>query len=93
MRETLSQGVYAGGNKTILLQSRSCQSPFAVAHRKRNQYKQACRADGNGANGKQSVRNQLGEDVLRKLREAEEEAASLREQLAEAKAKAEVFVP
>ena len=38
------------------------------------------------------MKDQLGDEVLRKLKEAEEEAASLREQLAEAKAKAKVLL-
>ncbi|KAL0055531.1 hypothetical protein WJX82_001534 [Trebouxia sp. C0006] len=66
----------------------SKRSPFATIRRASSGYRGRCRADSNSADGKQSVKDQLGDEVLRKLKEAEQEAASLREQLAEAKAKA-----
>ncbi len=90
MERILSPAVSAGRHHTLLLTSPACRKPFAAARRPSTRYQGNCRADSNHADGKQSVKDQLGQDVLRKLREAEEEAASLREQLAEAKAKAEV---
>lgn len=82
------QHLCLGQNQALLLRSRPCRSPFATVRRASSGYRGRCRADSNSADGKQSVKDQLGDEVLRKLKEAEEEAASLREQLAEAKAKA-----
>lgn len=72
----------------------SCRSPapFSVGLLrdhcpKRRRHR--CAADGNGSN-KQNVSQQLGDEVMQRLREAEKEAAELREQLAKAKAEAEV---
>ena len=86
------QRLCLGQNEALLLRSRPCRSPFATVRRACSGYRGRCRADSNSANRKQSVKDQLGDEVLRKLRQAEEEAASLREQLAEAKAKAKVTV-
>lgn len=55
----------------------------------RKSKRQRCAAESNG-NKKQGVSQQLGDDVMQRLREAEKEAAELREQLAKAKAEAVV---
>jgi hypothetical protein len=86
------QRLCIGQNQALLLRSRPCRSPFATVRRASSGYRGRCRADSNSADGKQSVKDQLGDEVLRKLKEAEQEAASLREQLAEAKAKAKVLL-
>lgn len=49
-----------------------------------------CAADSNGGK-QQNVSQQMGDEVMQRLREAEKEAADLREQLAKAKAEAEVW--
>lgn len=86
-----SIGCHAGNKHALLLIPTPCKAPFAAARRPPKPRIASRRAEQNGANGKQNVKNQLGEDVLRRLKEAEEEAAALRQQLAEAKEKAQVL--
>ena len=67
-------------------------APFSVGllrdhSRKSSRY--WCAADSNGSQ-KQDLSRKLGDDVMQRLREAEKEAAELREQLAKAKAEAVV---
>lgn len=85
-----SIGCCAGHKHALLLVSAPCKAPFAAARRPRKPRNGSCRAEEQGANKKQNVKDQLGEDVMRRLKEAEEEANALRKQLAEAKEKAQV---
>ena len=84
-----SIGCSLGNKHALLLVSAPCKTPFAAARRPPKQRICSCRAE-EGANKKQNVKEQLGEDVMRRLKEAEEEANALRKQLAEAKEKAQV---
>ena len=86
-----SIGCHAGTKHALLLIPTPCGAPFAAARRPHKPRIASCRAEQNGAKGKQNVKDQLGEDVMRRLKEAEEEAAALRQQLAEAKEKAQVL--
>ena len=74
----------------LLLDTVPCRQPFAATRISRTARNRRCRAEGEKTSGKQSAKSDLADDVLRKLKEAEAEAATLRQQLAEAKAKAEV---
>ena len=85
-----SIGCCVGNKHALLLVSASCKAPFAAARRPPKPRIGSCRAEEQGANKKQNVKDQLGEDVMRRLKEAEEEANALRKQLAEAKEKAQV---
>ena len=80
----------AGAQTCLLLDTAPCRQPFAAARASGTPHNRRCRAEGERTSGKQSTKSELADDVLRKLREAEAEAATLRQQLAEAKAKAEV---
>ena len=80
----------AGAQPCLLLDTAPCRQPFAAARTSQTPHRRRCRAEGERTSGKQSAKSELADDVLRKLREAEAEAATLRQQLAEAKAKAEV---
>lgn len=80
----------AGNKHALPLVSASCKVPFAPARRPPKPRTCSCRAEEQSANKQQNVKDQLGEDVMRRLREAEEEANALRKQLAEAKEKAQV---
>ena len=84
-----SIGCCAGNKHALLLVTAPCKAPFAAARRPSKPRIGSCRAE-DGANKKQNVKDQLGEDVMRRLKEAEEEANTLRKQLAEAKEKAQV---
>lgn len=79
----------AGAQPCLLLDTAPCRQPFAAARTSQTPHRRRCRAEGERTSGKQSAKSELADDVLRKLREAEAEAATLRQQLAEAKAKAE----
>ena len=80
----------AGTQPCVLLKPAPCKKAFAATHSRQSRHRSRSRAESNGANGKPSARSELGDDVLQKLREAEQEAATLRQQLADAKAKAQV---
>ena len=82
---------HTGSQNLLVLKRAPCRAPFAAARRPHRRRLATCKAEQNGAKGKQNVKDQLGEDVMRRLREAEEEAAALRKQLAEAKEKAQVW--
>lgn len=88
-KQMSSIGCCAGNKHALLLVSAPCKIPFAAARRPPKPRIGSCRAE-EGANKKQNVKDQFGEDVMRRLKEAEEEANALRKQLAEAKEKAQV---
>lgn len=90
-KQMSSTGCCAGNKHALLLVPARCKVPFAVARRARRPRDSTCRAEEKSANKQQNVKDQLGEDVMRRLKEAEEEAAALRKQLAEAKEKAQVM--
>lgn len=88
-KQMSSIGCCAGNKHALLSVLAPCKAPFAAARRPPKPRIGSCRAE-EGANKKQTFKDQLGEDVMRRLKEAEEEANALRKQLAEAKEKAQV---
>lgn len=77
---------------THLSGSVGCPAAFSVGPVRdqcRRPQRHRCAAGGNGSK-KQDAKQQLGDEVLQRLKEAEQEAAELREQLVKARAQAQV---
>lgn len=89
-KQMSSIGCCAGNKHALLLVTAPCRASFTGARRAPMPRVGSCRAEEKSANKQQNVKDQLGEDVMRRLKEAEEEAAALRKQLAAAKEKAQV---